>query len=156
MLMPRKKKVDQKDTSAWFVIDLRQPYSFCGELLHSYIKRRSRGLDIPELFSTLSLKILGKLAYTTSAKVDIGIDVDITIRMCEPSDRDPISGFVEKTNDRLWFHIWLPDRIANHIHMTLMSSKTEVLQISGTELFWRKGDITGIDLLKTYDDDDYF
>jgi len=75
--------------------------------------------------------------------------------MAESTNRDPISGFIEKFNDRTWFHIWVPDRIVNHIHMSLMSSKPEVLRIFGTDLFYRKGDISGIDLLREYDEDEF-
>ncbi len=144
-----------RSTSAWHVMDLRQPYSFCGELMYSYTRKRSRGLISPDLFSSLSLKISGALAYTTSAKITVGTPIEIDLHMAESADRDPISGFIEKFNDRICFYIWVPDRIVNHIHMSLMSSKPEVLRIIGTDLFYRKGEISGVDLLREYDEDEF-
>lgn len=153
--MRGKKKVDPKESSAWYVMDLRQPHSFCGELMYSYTRKRSRGLISPDLFSSLSLKISGTLAYTTSAKITVGTSTEIDFHMAESADRDPISGFIEKFNDRICFYIWVPERIVNHIHMSLMSSKPEVLRIIGTDLFYRKGEIFGVDLLREYDEDEF-
>ena len=151
-----KKIADPKTIPAWYVLDLREPYSFCGELLYSYNPRRSRGNAVSELLSFLSLKISGKLACTSSTKVTAGIDLEIDLKLEERPDGLPISGFVEKSNECLSFHIWLPERIFNHIHMTFISSKPEVLRIFGTELYNRQGDVSGVDLLQYYDEDDIF
>lgn len=147
-------KQSQKTISAWYVIDLRKRYSFCGELLYSYNPRRSRGCAVSELLSFLSLKISGKLASTSSIKVEPGINVEIDLKLEERPDGLPISGFVEKSNECLSFHIWVPEKIFNHIHMTFISSQPEVLRIFGTELYYRHGNVFGIDLLQHYDADD--
>ncbi|BDQ38473.1 hypothetical protein SYK_28330 [Pseudodesulfovibrio nedwellii] len=109
-----------------------------------------------ELLSFLSLKISGKLACTSSTKAEAGIDVVIDLKLEERPNELPISGFVEKSNECLSFYVWLPDKIFNHIHMTFVSSKPEVLRIFGTELYYCQGDISGIDLLHRYDEDDIF
>jgi hypothetical protein len=148
------KKVDSKTTPAWYVLDLREPYTFCGELLYSYNPQRSRGRAVSELLSFLSLKISGKLASSSSIKVEPGINVKIDLKLEERPDGLPISGFAEKSNECLSFHIWVPEKIFNHIHLTFISSKPEVLRIFGTELYYRQGDVSGIDLLQHHDEDD--
>jgi len=147
-----KKKVDPRETPALYVMDLRQPYSFCGELVHSYISPTGRGFVNDELLSYLSLNIFGKLAYTTSRKVNVGAEVLIELGLVD-DEKLSISGFVQKENGRLYCNVMVSGGVFNHIHMTFISSKPEVLRIRGTELYYRQGVISGFDLFQSFDSD---
>jgi len=147
------KKCDPKKVATWYVIDLRQPHSYWGELSYSYDRIMARGGHEPELNSYVSLTISGVLSYTTNKSIQPGLKVKVRLLVAGTFAASRVSGEVEQRNGELLFHLWLPEWIINHVHLTLMSSSPEALQIFGTELLRRRGDLHGIYLLKHYDEE---
>ena len=140
----------------WYVFDLREPYSFCGELSISI------GDDYPPAYEHLgnssypSISLKTKLARTSSKKVRVGAPSVIEFHIRESSKDQVKLGLITKDKEALTFHVWIPDRIATHIHLTLMSSKPQLLQLFGTDLYYREGTLKSMELLKDFDEENIY
>lgn len=148
------KKADSKIMPAWYVFDLREPYSFCGELSHSVGDTFPKGFEHLGFSCHLTLIIETRLARTNSKKVKQGMASVIEFHIRESTADLLELGIIEKHKDKLMLHAWVPDRIANHIHLTLMSSKPQLLQFYGTDLYYREGKLKSLYLQKEFDEDE--
>lgn len=154
MARKKKKQIDPKDTHVNYVFDLREPYTFCGELIYSYSECGRGRNRVRELFSFPSLIINTHLSHSTSKKVEIGVETVVDLHISDDERMLPLSGSIEKGTGHLRFNIWLPNHIVNHVHLTLISSKPQMLTLFGSDLHYRRGRISGIHLLKEFDEEE--
>ncbi|MCJ2163540.1 MULTISPECIES: hypothetical protein [unclassified Pseudodesulfovibrio] len=151
-----KKKIDPSKIFADYVIDMRGDTRWFAELHYTSTMRGPRGNKHIEMSNIPTLNISGKLSYTESKKVELGSPIDIRIYTEEEERVTEFIGIIDKYKNVLQVVLWLPWEIANHLHMTLISGKAEMVTISGTDLYRRSASVRGIDMKAEYDLQDYF
>jgi len=158
VLMARKKmkKVDPRTIHADYVIDMRENAKCFAELQYSSTKRGPRGNQQIEMSSIPTLNIKGRLSFTESKKIELGTKVDVLIYIAEEPRVEEYIGIIDKYKEALQVVLWLPWEIVNHLHLTFISGKAEMVTLFGTELYRRSASVWGIDTKAEYDIQDYY
>lgn len=152
--MKRRQKVDPKERPFLYAVDLRDRRRIAGELSFSFLNMGTGRNKVYELFSCPKLTLWGKLENTENSKMKKGMDVCVGLTAEEGVPTTNIIGFVEKEDEILHFYVYLPVDIINHIHLSFLSSRPEMMHIFGTELYYRKGQVRGIDLVSVYEEEE--
>ena len=151
----KKKKIDPRTIHADYVIDMRESAKWFAELQYSSTKRGPRGKQQIEMSSIPTLNIKGRLSFTESKKIELGTKAEIRIYIAEEPRAEEYIGIIDKYKETLQVVLWLPWEIVNHMHMTFISGKVEMVTVFGTELYRRSASVWGIDMKAEYDVGDY-
>jgi len=151
----KKKRIDPSKIHADYVIDMRENAKWFAELQYSSTLSGPKGHKQVEMSSIPTFNIRGHLSFTQSKKVKVGNPVDVRIYVDEEGRVQEFIGIIDKYKEVLQVVMWLPWEIINHMHMTFISGKAEMVTVFGTELYRRSASVWGIDTKAEYDIQDY-
>lgn len=151
MAKRKSRKVDPKKTWGCYVLDLRQDYDWAGEISFASRREGPKKYYDYEVSSNATIEIRAPLAYTDSKKVEIGTHVELTIYIESEVGNAEFVGGLSKYSEGLSIYSWMPWHDAMFFHQILMSGKSEMLEVFGTDLFRRRGWVRRVSLGRKYE-----
>lgn len=148
----RKRKIDPQKIFAWYTFDLTKKCDWSGELSYSVGDISLSGVFKEKTSSIPSIKLSLLLESTNSKKVKPGSNAELNIFILDEDSRTERAGLINKDREGVEFSVWLPWKIANHLHLILISGKAKCLDILGTELYNRSATINSISLSRDYEE----
>jgi hypothetical protein len=149
-----KRIIDPKNIHAHYLFDLHEKCRLYAEFSHFFYSSGRGKNSTQDVLSAPVLNIETNLSHSTSKKLKNGINSVISFRVDEREIEGKI-GFVDKEKDFLYFTLWFPFNIVNHIHMSFISSTPRSITLSGFEIYRRHASLTGIHITDNYDPENY-
>jgi len=138
-------------------IDLRQEFSFYGELIYGINSDSfARGDESLKISNHQSFIIESKHFLTNSEKIIKNSIIFIQFHAADKIGNPTHLGFLEKNMANIEIHLWLPRDVWNHLFHAITHTKSEQLTLRGTEIFRRKADISKVYLQSKHDTNDLF
>ena len=151
--MPTKKRLKNNliDDKTYYTFDIIDNCNWHGELLYAVNDKFLSKHVNERVISSASIDIIAPVAQTGSKKVHIGevFNIDIYI----DDDERQYLGIIESSKNKKFIALWLPWKIANHIHMILISGRSKIINLSGTEIYRNMGKISSLNISNNIDED---
>ena len=140
-----------ENSFASFVLDLRSEFEWSSTLSYWIFPTFHKKDEVRHNSKHTPITIKAPLAFTDSKKVKLGFPVTVTFEYEHDDDGRKFMGFFNKTNDALEFHILLPGNMLNHLHLILLSNHAKMLHLGGTDLHYRTGKLSQVEISHKYD-----
>jgi hypothetical protein len=151
--MPTKKRQKNNpiDNNTYYIFDIADNCNWHGELLYAVNDKFLSKHINDGVVSSASIVINAPLAQTGSKKIHVGEVFDINIYIDDAEQTQ--LGVIQSSKKEKFIALWLPWQIANHIHMILISGRSKILDLSGTELYRNMGKISSLNISNSTDED---
>jgi hypothetical protein len=128
------RKIDPRKTWGCYVLDLRKNFDWAGEISFASRLEGPKKYQDYDVSSNATIEIRAPLAYSDSNKVEIGIEVELTIYMEPEVGNAEFIGGLNKYSGGLSIYTWMPWHDAMFFHQVLMSGRCEMLEVFGTDV----------------------